>query len=159
MAFGEMPFGEMTFSEVTFGDMAFGEMTFGESSGHSIRRYCPASCRWYSFVILSSHPKLNSTLFCMLLYLPCACKPTSLLHTLRVVCNLKFDILILKRFLQEIALHNCHELIQNIDMFRNAHSDFIYEIISLLEFQVYLPGEYITYAGNYASLFKNWTVA
>ena len=48
---------------------------------------------------------------------------------------------------------------QNIDMFRNAHSDFIYEIISLLEFQVYLPGEYITYAGNYASLFKNWTVA
>ena len=58
-----------------------------------------------------------------------------------------FFIDLLEELREEILLHSCRRLVENVAVFRNLPKDILASIVANLKFELYLPNDVIVKAG------------
>ena len=53
--------------------------------------------------------------------------------------------------MQEIVSHNCRDLVDAVPFFKNGSAIFVRKVLTLLRFEVFLPGDYIIREGTFGT--------
>lgn len=64
------------------------------------------------------------------------------------VTSIDYNEIILERLRDEIAMHSCRRLVENVKLFKNIPQDVLKSIVKKLKFELYLQKDVIIRAGT-----------